>query len=65
MTHALLNDPATELIMDSPIEYLFVTNTVVIKDEKLTKKIVVCSMGKTIAEAIRRVHNCESVSILF
>jgi ribose-phosphate pyrophosphokinase len=62
-THALLNDPATQLLMDSPIELLFVTNTIGLKKEM--KKIIVCSMGKTIAEAVRRVHNCESVSTLF
>lgn len=64
-THALLNDPATRNIMDSQIDLLFVTNTVVISESKRTKKIVVCSIGKTLSEAIRRVHHCESVSCLF
>lgn len=68
ITHALLNDPATKRILESQIEILFVTNTVTIKEEKiqaLGKKLVVCCMGSTISECIRRIHNNESVSNMF
>eukprot|EP01080_Neovahlkampfia_damariscottae_P005069 gene5069-8669_t len=64
-THALLNEPATKNILDSPIELVFVTNTVKLPIEKQTKKIVQVSIAKVLSEAIRRVHNHESVSSLF
>lgn len=64
-THALLNEPATKNIMNSALKLVFVTNTVVVSKEKQTEKIVVCSIAKVVSEAIRRVHNNESVSLLF
>jgi len=64
-THALLNSPASSNILKSSLSIVFVTNSIVISKEKQTEKIVVCSIAKVISEAIRRVHNNESVSILF
>jgi ribose-phosphate pyrophosphokinase len=65
ITHALLNDPATKRILDSEIELIFLTNTVVVPEEKLTKKVIMCCLGQTISECIRRIHNCESISNMF
>eukprot|EP01080_Neovahlkampfia_damariscottae_P005071 gene5071-8671_t len=65
ISHGLLNEPATERIDSSPIESILITNSINLPKEKLTKKIVVCSVAKLLGEAIRRVHNDESISSLF
>lgn len=64
-THGLLNGNATQKIDKSPIEKLYVTDTIHIPNEKLLGKINVISISKLIAESIRRIQNCESISALF
>lgn len=65
-THALLNGPGVQRIDDSVIDTVFVTDTIPMSAEKKrSKKLVQVSANKLIAEAIRRVHNEESISILF
>ncbi len=66
-THALLNGSACAKIQKSCIEKVIITNTVPIPKEKLDScsKLHVVSIAKLVAEAIRRVHNEESLSILF
>lgn len=65
-THALLNGPGVQRIDGSVIDTVFVTDTIPMSQEKKkSKKIVQVSANKLIAEAIRRVHNEESISILF
>jgi ribose-phosphate pyrophosphokinase len=66
-THALLNGSSVDRIQSSVIDVVFVTDTVPISDEKRRQctKLVEVSASKLIAEAIRRVHNEESISILF
>jgi ribose-phosphate pyrophosphokinase len=41
------------------------TNTVPIAPDKRVPKLVVLSVAPALAEAIRRIHNGESVSALF
>lgn len=64
-THAVLADPAIERLDASPIEKIFVTNTIPISKEKMIDKINVLSVAPVLGEAIRRIHNKESVSSLF
>lgn len=64
-SHALLNEPASKIILESPIEKVIVTNTVNLPKEKLTHKIIQVSVFKVLGEAIRRIHNDESVSHIF
>jgi len=64
-THGLLNDPATSIILDSPIEKVIITNSIKLNKEKLSSKIIQVSIFKVIGEAIRRIHNDESVSHIF
>jgi len=64
-THGLLNAPATELILESTLEYVIITNSVYLSKEKQSKKIIQVSVGKLLSESIRRVHNDESISNLF
>eukprot|EP00163_Fabomonas_tropica_P014865 TRINITY_DN2703_c0_g2_i2.p1 TRINITY_DN2703_c0_g2~~TRINITY_DN2703_c0_g2_i2.p1 ORF type:complete len:316 (-),score=101.25 TRINITY_DN2703_c0_g2_i2:557-1504(-) len=65
--HGVLSGPALERINDSCLEQLIVTNSVNITEEKMKQcpKLTVLSVGKLLGEAIRRIHNEESVSSLF
>lgn len=62
-THPVLSGRAYELIEDSPLEQLVVTDTLPLKHT--SPKIVVKSVAKIFAEAIIRIHNNQSLSKLF
>src|SRR5271165_7003495 len=66
-THAILSDPACERLNNSKIEELVTTNTVPLKAKAQAElgKVKVLSVAGLLAEAIRRIHNEESVSSLF
>jgi ribose-phosphate pyrophosphokinase len=65
-THPVLSGRAVEVIMDSPIEEMLVTDTIPIKNEaKACPKIKILSISSLLAEAIRRIYQDESVSDLF
>src|SRR5579863_10118407 len=65
-THPILSDPACERISKSAIKELVTTNSIPLaaKTQKLAN-LKVLSVASLIAEAIRRIHNEESVSSLF
>ena len=65
ITHPVLSGPALKRIASSVIKKLFVTNTIPVEDGKRHKKIKVLSIAPLLAEAIKRIHNEESVSCLF
>ncbi|NQU73446.1 MAG: ribose-phosphate pyrophosphokinase [Candidatus Omnitrophica bacterium] len=65
ITHAVLSGPAIDRIKKSDLKELIVANTIPIPKEKEIKKLMVLSIGPLLAEAIRRIHNEESVSSLF
>lgn len=65
VTHGVFADQTIEALDDSPIELLFVTNTVEPRTEVLSPKIEVVSVGPLLGEAIRRIHQRESISVLF
>ncbi|MGE4233448.1 MAG: ribose-phosphate diphosphokinase [Bacteriovoracia bacterium] len=65
-THAVLSGPACERIKNSSLEQVIVTDTIPLRAEAIaTKKFHVLSMAGLLAEAIRRIHNFDSVSSLF
>jgi ribose-phosphate pyrophosphokinase len=65
-THPVLSGPAVQRINDSPLRELVVANTIPLReDAKSCKKIKVLSIAPLLAEAIRRIHNNDSVSSLF
>ena len=65
-THGVLSGPAVQRIEESPLESVIVTNSIAPSAEaKACKKIQVISIGKLLGEAIRRIHNSDSVSSLF
>jgi len=64
-THAVLSGPAVDRIINSPIERLTVTNTLHIPEDKQFDKLKIISVGEVFGEAIRRIHEEESISSLF
>ena len=65
-THGVLSGPAVQRIQDSPLEEVVVTNSIPLSDEALaSKKIKTVSIARLLGEAIRRIHNSDSVSSLF
>jgi len=64
-THAVLSGPAIERIQESQIRELVVTNTIQLDEEKRIEKITELSVAPLIAQAIIRIHELKSVSILF
>ncbi|MGP4063133.1 ribose-phosphate diphosphokinase [Halobacillus litoralis] len=64
-THPVLSGPAIERIDNSKIKELVVTNTIPLGEEKTSDKITELSVAGLISEAIIRVHERQSISILF
>lgn len=64
-THAVLSGPAMDRIGNSSIKELVVTNSIPLPEEKKTEKVVTLSVAPLISEAIIRVHEQLSVSVLF
>lgn len=65
ITHPILSGPAIERIRNSKIKELIVTNTIPIPKNKMTSKIKVLSIAPLLGEAIKRIHDEESISVLF
>ena len=65
ITHSTLCGPAIERLSASSIKELVVTNTIPIEESKIIDKIKVLSVAPLLANAIKRIHNEESISILF
>jgi ribose-phosphate pyrophosphokinase len=63
VSHALLNGNALEKIASSPIQTLFITDTIPLRKEN--NKIRVVSIAELLAKAIEYTHQNESVSSLF
>ncbi|MCP4482810.1 MAG: ribose-phosphate pyrophosphokinase [bacterium] len=64
-SHGVLSGKAIENLNNTPIDELIITDTIPLLPKKKINKIKVISMDKTLAEAIRRIHHNESVSVLF
>ncbi len=64
-THPVLSGNAPERILHSPIRQLIVTDTIPVPPEKMNEKITVLPVAPLLAEAILRIHNDDSVSVLF
>jgi ribose-phosphate pyrophosphokinase len=65
-THAVLSGPAIDRINNSAIEEVLITDTIPLGEKSGgTSKLKVLSSAELLAEAIRRIHEDESVSALF
>jgi len=64
--HGVLSGSAVERIEQSPIEKLIVTNTIPLRGERARhEKIVMLSVARLLAQAIKSIHEESSVSSLF
>jgi ribose-phosphate pyrophosphokinase len=64
-THPVLSGPAIDRINESQIKELVITNSIPLPEDKQIEKITPLSVAPLIGEAIVRVHELQSVSILF
>jgi len=65
-THGILSGSAVEKIEKSPLKELIVTNSILFNDQiRNCPKIKTIDISAILAEAIRRTHNGESISVLF
>jgi len=65
VTHPVLSGPARERLNASPLQELVVTDTIAIEPMNRLPKIRVLTVAPLLGEAIRRIHQEESVSSLF
>lgn len=65
ITHPVLCGPAIERIKKSQIKELVVTDTIPIPKEKMLGKIKILSVASLLGEAIKRIHEEASISVLF
>jgi len=65
ITHPVLCGPALERLKKSEIKELIITDTIPLGGSKANEKIIQLSVAKLLGEAIRRIHNEESISALF
>ncbi len=65
-THGLFSGPAVKRIEESPLEEVIVTDTIKLSDSaKACAKIRQLSISVLIADCIRRIHQKESLNVLF
>jgi ribose-phosphate pyrophosphokinase len=65
-THAVLSGPAVGRLAESPIEEVIVSDTIPLSPEaQALAKIKVMSVARLLGEAMKRIHNADSVSSLF
>jgi ribose-phosphate pyrophosphokinase len=65
ITHGVLCGKAIEKIKESPITTLAITDSIPLSPEKSIPQIKVLSVAPLLAEAIKRIHHDQSISILF
>jgi ribose-phosphate pyrophosphokinase len=65
ITHGVFCGRAIEKINESPITVLAVTDSIPLPPEKMIPKIKVLTVAPLLAEAIKRIHHDQSISILF
>ena len=64
-THPILSGPAVERIRASALNEVIVTDTLAISESKKETKLTVLTSADIFGEAIKRIHNEESISSLF
>ena len=65
VTHGVFAEGSMERLDDSPIERLIVTDSIETQPVELSPRVSVVSVAPLFAEAIRRIHERESISVLF
>jgi ribose-phosphate pyrophosphokinase len=65
VTHAVFSHGSMERLDQSPIQSLLVTDSIETQPVTFSRKVDVISVAALFGEAIRRIHNRESISVLF
>jgi ribose-phosphate pyrophosphokinase len=65
ISHGVFAEGSMERLDASPIRRLITTDTIETQPVDLSPKVMVVSVAKLFAEAIRRIHRRESISVLF
>lgn len=65
VSHGVFSEGSMEQLDRSPIQRLLVTDTIETQPVALSPKVEVVSVAPLFGEAIRRIHNRESISVLF
>lgn len=65
VSHGVFSEGSMELLDASPIRLLITTDMVETQPVRLSDKVRVVSVAPLFSEAIRRIHNRESISVLF
>lgn len=65
VTHGLFTQDFMDRLDTSPIRRLFVTDTVDPGPMRLSAKVEIVSIAPLLAEAVRRIHTRQSISVLF
>ncbi|HPO16432.1 MAG TPA: ribose-phosphate pyrophosphokinase [Candidatus Hydrogenedentes bacterium] len=65
VTHGLFSPGSMKKIEASPIRKMLITDTVETQPEPFTDKVEIVSVAPLFGEAIRRIHDRESISVLF
>ncbi len=65
VTHGVLAEDAVARITASPLEKLIITDTIENRPSPLSEKIELVTVAPLFAEAIKRIHNRESISAMF
>ena len=64
-THPVLSGNSVERVLSSPLKELVVTDTIPIPQEKMIDKLRIKTTSTLFGEAIKRIHEEKSVSVLF
>lgn len=65
ISHGVFTDEAMRRLDESAIRKLLVTDSIETQPVKLSRKVQVVSVAPLLAEAVRRIHGRESISVLF
>jgi ribose-phosphate pyrophosphokinase len=65
VSHGVFSEGSIERLDRSPIRRLLVTDSIETQPVALSQKVEVVSVAPLFGEAIRRIHNRESISVLF
>ncbi len=65
VTHGAISERSISKLVGSPIKKLFITDTIETQPVEMPEMIEVISVASLFAEAIKRIHNRESISVLF
>lgn len=65
ISHGILSANAVEKLENSDVDYLVITDSIPLGEEKKSKKIKIVSVSRLFAEAIKRIHFEQSISVLF